>query len=158
MLRPIVQQLSHRRVRRLLVRRTASLNLAPRSVVLQQRAMTCLVHRPLQRRPVRRVQRTRPGRQRTLLGMKARLVRKTLHVQKPRLARRLLRVRRMHRIRRPRLAKQHPFPRTRHMLKPKLVRRLLPDRRLKPIQRRKKLVRKNGENSSAARVSTIDGS
>jgi len=44
------------------------------------------------------------------------------------------------------------------MLKPKLVRRLLPDRKLKPIQRRKRLVRKNADSSSAPPVSTRDGS
>lgn len=172
MLRPIVQQLSRRRVRRRRVQRTTLLDLARRSTALQQRAMMCLVHRALRRRPVRRVQRpprqqrpslkmhrirrplgkqrriqrTRPGQRRTLLGMKVRLG------QRP------LRVRRMHRIRRPPLVKQRPVPRTRHMLKPKLVRRLLPDRKLKPIQRRKRLVRKNADSSSAPPVSTRDGS
>jgi len=64
----------------------------------------------------------------------------------------------MHHIRRPLLVKQHPVPRTRHVLKPKLVRRLLPDRKLKLIQRRKRLVRKNADSSSARPVSTRDGS
>lgn len=184
MLRPIVQQLSRRRVRRRRVQRTMLLDLARRSAARQQRAMMCLVHRVLRRRPVRRVQRpprqqrpslkmhrirrppgkqrrvprTRPGQRRTLLGMKVRLGQKTLRIKKHRLGQRPLRVRRMHRIRKPPLVKQHPVPRTRHMLKPKLVRRLLPDRKLKPIQRRKRLVRKNADSSSAPPVSTRDGS
>jgi len=184
MVRPIVQQLSHRRVRRRRVQRTTLLDLARRSAAPQQRAMMCLVHRALRRRPVRHVQRpprqqrpslkmhrirrplgkqrrvprTRPGRRRTLLGMKVRPGQKTLRIKKHRLGQRPLRVRRMHHIRRPLLVKQHPVPRTRHVLKPKLVRRLLPDRKLKLIQRRKRLVRKNADSSSARPVSTRDGS
>ena len=167
MLRPIVQQLSRRRVRRLLVQRTALLNRAPPSVVLQRRAMTCRVQSPPARqRPSLRmhrsrrppgkqhhVPRTRPGQRRTLLGMKVRLGQKTLHIKKHRLAQRPLRVLRMHRIRRPPLVRQHPVPRARHMLKPKLARRPLPDRKLKPILRRKRLVRKNADSSSAPQVS-----
>lgn len=139
MLRPIVQQLSRRRVRR-------------------RRAIMCLVHRALRRKRLRRVPRTRPGRQRTLLEMKVRLGQKTLHIKKHRLAQRPRRVRRMPRIRRPRLVKYHPVPRTRHMLKPKLARRLLPDRKLNPIQRRKRRVRKNADRSSRPPFSTINGS
>ncbi len=184
MLRPIVQPLSRRRARRRRVQRTTLLDLARRSKALQQRAMMCLVHRALRRRPVRRGQRppgrqrpslkmyrirrplgkqrrgqrTHPGQPRTLLGMKVRLGQKTLRIKKHRLGQRPLRVRRMHRTRKPPLVKQHPVPRTRHMLKLKLVRRLLPDRKLKPIQRRKRLVRKNADSSSAPLISTIEGS
>lgn len=158
LLRPIVQQLSRRRVRRRRVSRTTLVDQARRSAALQQRAIMCTVHRALWRKRVRRVPRTRPGRRRTLLEMKVRLDQKTLYIKKHRLAQRPRRVRRMHRIHRPRLVKQHPVLRTRHMLKPKLVRRLLPDRRLNPIQRRKRLARKNTDSSSTPPLSTTDGS
>jgi hypothetical protein len=135
-----VRQLSQQPRRRLQLQRTALLDRALRRVARQHRTVTCLVHRTLRRRRVRRFRRIR-------LVLKAHLE------QRP------LRVRRMHLIRRPRLRKRHPARRTRLVqtqrldprlslvLKARLVRRL-------PPNRRNRLIRKNGHPSSEPTAST----